>query len=88
LLFFTPTLNDNAEYDPETYDLYWGSFSTYNFQLAFGWKWRLNYHSFLALDFHWNSTGTSYLEGFNNVKGLNPNDAYYGLRMTYTYGMF
>lgn len=88
MLFYAPVLNDNAEYDPATYDLYWGSFTTYNFQLAFGWKWRLNEHSILGLNFHWNSTGTSYLEGFNLKKGLNPNDAYYGLRVSYTYGIF
>ncbi len=88
LLFFSPTLNDNAEYDATEYELYWGSFTTYNFQLGLGWKWRLSYNSILALGLHWHSAGTSYLEGFNLKEGVNPNDAYYGLRLTYTYGIF
>lgn len=86
-LFFTPSLNTNASY-PAEYELYRGSFTTYNFQLAFGWKWRVSYNSFLMLDFHWHSTGVSYLEGFNLKEGLNRNDRFYGLRLGYSYGIF
>jgi hypothetical protein len=88
ILFFTPELNDNAEYPIDQYELYWGTYSTYNFQVAFGWKWRISYHSFLSLDMHYNSTGASYLEGFNLKDSPNPNDSYYGLRLTYSYGIF
>lgn len=86
-LLFSTNLNANASY-PKEYDLYRGTFGTYNFQTAFGWKWRLEQHSILALDLHYNFTGTSYLEGYNLAKGPNPNDAYYGLRLTYTYAIF
>ena len=86
-LFYTPFLNTNAAY-PQEYALYPGSFATYNFQTAFGWKWRLSYHSSLALDLHYHFTGTSYLEGFDLKDQLNPPDAFYGLRLTYSYGFF
>lgn len=86
-MFFTPDLNTNASY-PQEYALYPGSWSTYNLQFAFGWKWRINYNGFLALDAHFNTTGTSYLEGFDLKDGPVPNDGVYGIRLTYSYGFF
>jgi hypothetical protein len=86
-MFYTPFLNTNATY-PAEYELYPGSWATYNFEAAFGWKWRLSYHGFLGLDLHYNTTGTSHLEGFNLKEGPNPNDAVYGLRLTYSFGFF
>ena len=86
-LFYTPFLNTNASY-PQEYELFPGSYATYNFQLGFGWKWRISYHSSLALDLHYNATGSSYLEGFNLRDAANPTDAFYGLRLTYSYAFF
>ena len=86
-LFYTPFLNKNAAY-PLEYELYPGSYATYNFQAAFGWKWRVSYHGSLSLDLHYNFTGTSYLEGFNLKDKANPTDAFYGLRLTYSYCFF
>jgi hypothetical protein len=86
-LFFTPQLNTNAEY-PDSLALYPGSHATFSVQGAFGWKWRLSYHSSLALDIHYSITGTSYLEGFDVDQGTNPNDGIYGIRLTYSYGFF
>lgn len=88
ILFYTPRLNTNGEYNREKYKTHPGSWSTYNIQFAFGWKWRISYHSFLSLDAHYNATGTSYLEGFDLVKGPNPNDGFYGIRLTYAFGFF
>jgi hypothetical protein len=87
VLLYTPTLNTNASY-PDDYELYRGSFSTYNLNAAFGWKWRIAYHSILSLDFHVHTTGTNYLEGFAKKDGPQPNDGYYGLRLSYSYGIF
>lgn len=87
ILFYTPYLNTNAEYPP-IYALYPGSDATYNLEAAFGWKWRTSYHTFISLDFHYNATGTSHLEGFDLVDFPNPIDAFYGLRLTYAYGFF
>ena len=97
-LFYTPTLDESVAY-PENYDLFWGSHTTYNIQLAFGWKWRLSHHSFLSIDFHYHPTGTDYLEGSQEVDGtvlmmtgerqlIADPDSYYGLRLTYTFGIF
>ncbi len=87
MTFYSPELNTNASYPPE-YELYWGTFSTYNFQTAFGWKWRVSNHSIIGVNLHWNITGASNLEGFNLKDTPNPNDAYYGLRFTYSYSIF
>lgn len=86
-LFFTPSLNTNASYPP-TYVLHRGSFTTYNLQFAFGWKWRVAYNSFLSLDFHWHTSGVNYLEGFSVKEANEPNDRYYGIRLGYSYGIF
>ena len=92
ILFYSPKLDDDASY-PLNYELFWGSYSTYNIDLAFGWKWRLSHHSLLSLDIHYNPTGTDHIEGFQQKGGPNGElvadpDSYYGLRLTYTYSIF
>ncbi len=86
-LFFTPQLNTNAS-SPDSLMLHPGSHATYSVQGAFGWKWRISYHSSLALDLHYNLTGTSYLEGFDLKEKANPTDGIYGIRLTFSYGFF
>jgi hypothetical protein len=86
-MFYTPQLNTNAAY-PDSLMLYPGSHATFNAQGAFGWKWRVSYHSSLSLDIHYNITGTSYLEGFDLKEKANPTDGIYGIRLTFSYGLF
>lgn len=87
MLFYAPELNTNASY-PEEYELYNGTFSTFNFQVGAGWKWRVSNNSIIGVNLHYNLTGATNLEGFDLKEGLNPTDAFYGLRFTYSYGIF
>ena len=90
-LAFSPQLKSGSgiEYPTDVYELHPGTDHTYNLMLGFGWKWRMKESGILSLSFNYHPTGTTHLEGFEEINVAAPsNDSYYGLRLAYSVGFF
>jgi hypothetical protein len=83
---YSPNIDETRLY-PADYDLYPASYFAFNFKAAFGYKFRLSMHSFMAIEAHTNFTSKNNLTGW--VAPLNAqNDGFFGLRISYSYGFF
>ena len=87
-MFYSPRLKSGATYDPAVYDLYPGTHTTYNIMLAFGWKFRMSEHGIFGVSLNYHPTGTNYIEGFQTKEPTGGNNAYYGLRLTFSRAFF
>jgi hypothetical protein len=83
---FSPTIDETRIY-PADFELYPASYFAFNLKTVFGYKFRLSMHSFLSLEAHVNYSNRNNTTGWT-IPGLQANDGFWGLRLSYSYGFF